>query len=208
MNRRLYRCDHDRKLAGVASGLAEYLNVDVSIVRILWIVSIFFGGFGILLYIVMALVVPLEPVGMPPSWASGASAAGTWGATAGAQPLWGPTVRTANPAGEASAEGTPADTADAQAAGTQPGAAGYPAGTGAYPTTSGWQATPHRHERRGSGFGMTFLGVALVLFGALALIDQYLPTWADQGRFLWPAFILGMGVLLVVVSMRPQEKQP
>ncbi|HEX9550877.1 MAG TPA: PspC domain-containing protein, partial [Candidatus Limnocylindrales bacterium] len=53
--RRLYRCDHDRKIAGVASGLAEYLDIDVTLIRILWVVSIFFGGLGLLLYIIMAL---------------------------------------------------------------------------------------------------------------------------------------------------------
>ena len=54
---------------------------------------------------------------------------------------------------------------------------------------------------------MAFFGGALVLFGALALVDQVLPAWADQGRFLWPAFILGFGVLLVAASMRRQQKQ-
>jgi phage shock protein PspC (stress-responsive transcriptional regulator) len=59
--RRLYRCYHDRTIAGVSSGLAEYLDIDVTLIRILWIVSIFFGGLGLLLYVIMALVVPMEP---------------------------------------------------------------------------------------------------------------------------------------------------
>ncbi len=171
MNRRLYRCDHDRKLAGVAGGIAEYFDVDVSLVRILWIVSIFFGGFGILLYIVMALIVPLEPAGMPPA---------PWGS---------------RPAGSPDADGGTSEP------GGQPVAGDAPAG---------WQygTVPHRHAgRSGSGLGMAFFGGALVLFGALALVDQVLPAWADQGRFLWPAFILGLGVLLVAVSMRRQQKQ-
>ena len=171
MNRRLYRCDHDRKLAGVAGGIAEYFDVDVSLVRILWIVSIFFGGFGILLYILMALVVPLEPVGMPPApWAS--------------RPVGSP--------------GTDSGTSED---GGQPAAGDAP---------TGWQygTAPHRHAgHAGSGLGMAFFGGALVLFGALALADQLLPGWADQGRFLWPAFILGLGVLLVAASMRRQQKQ-
>ncbi len=171
MNRRLYRCDHDRKLAGVASGIAEYFDIDVSIVRILWVVSIFFGGFGILLYIVMALVVPLEPVGMQP---------GPW-----AQPAPGSTPE---------AEG------GAPEPGTQPATGMSPAG---------WPPAPHRHANRGgSGIGMTFFGIALVLFGGLALVDQILPTWADQGRFLWPAFILALGLLLVATAVRRQQNQP
>jgi phage shock protein C len=60
--RRLTRCRHDKQLAGVASGMAEYLGMDPTVVRILWILSAFFGGFTILLYIVLAFVMPLEPV--------------------------------------------------------------------------------------------------------------------------------------------------
>jgi phage shock protein C len=73
--RRLTRCRHDKQLAGVASGMAEYLGMDPTVVRILWILSAFFGGFTILLYIVLAFVMPLEPAG-PASPASPAFPAG------------------------------------------------------------------------------------------------------------------------------------
>ena len=63
--RRLYRSRRDRQLAGVAGGMAEYLEVDPTVVRLVWILSIFLGGFGILLYIIMAFIVPLDPRGMP-----------------------------------------------------------------------------------------------------------------------------------------------
>lgn len=59
--RRLYRCRDDRRIAGVAAGVAEFFDLDPTIVRITWVLSIFFGGFTILLYAIMALVVPLEP---------------------------------------------------------------------------------------------------------------------------------------------------
>ena len=62
--RRLYRCRSDRKLAGVAAGVAEYLELDPTLVRVLWLVSICFGGFSILLYIILAFVVPPEPLAM------------------------------------------------------------------------------------------------------------------------------------------------
>ena len=63
--RRLYRCRSDRRLAGVAGGMAEYLDLDPTLVRVLWLVSIFFGGFSILLYIILAFVVPPEPLALP-----------------------------------------------------------------------------------------------------------------------------------------------
>jgi phage shock protein C len=62
MNRRLYRCRENRMLAGVAGGLAEHIGMDPSLVRLLWVVSVFFWGAGVLLYIAMAIIVPLEPL--------------------------------------------------------------------------------------------------------------------------------------------------
>jgi phage shock protein C len=62
VNRRLYRCRTDRRLAGVAAGVAEFFDLDPSLVRVLWFLSIFLGGLGVLLYIGMAIIVPLEPL--------------------------------------------------------------------------------------------------------------------------------------------------
>jgi len=62
MNRRLYRCRHDKMLAGVAAGVAEFFDLDPSLVRILFLLSIFVGGVGFFLYVAMAIIVPLEPI--------------------------------------------------------------------------------------------------------------------------------------------------
>ena len=60
---RLYRSRHDRMLAGVAGGLAEMWGADPSLVRVIWaLLVIFTGGIALLVYIVMALVVPEEPL--------------------------------------------------------------------------------------------------------------------------------------------------
>ncbi len=59
--KRLYRSRTDRQVAGVCSGLAAYLGLDVSIVRIVFIILALLGGPGLLLYIILALVVPEEP---------------------------------------------------------------------------------------------------------------------------------------------------
>jgi phage shock protein C len=63
--RRLYRSRTDRQLAGVAGGIADYLDIDPTVIRVLWVISIFFGGIGLLLYIILAFVMPLEPLGGP-----------------------------------------------------------------------------------------------------------------------------------------------
>ncbi len=61
MEKRLYRNEHDKVIAGVASGLAEYMQVDVAIVRILFVLSIFFlAGAGLLVYIVIWIAVPIN----------------------------------------------------------------------------------------------------------------------------------------------------
>ena len=62
MNRRLYRCRENRVIAGVASGVAEFFGLDPTLVRVLWFLSIFFGGVSLLLYIGLAIIVPLEPM--------------------------------------------------------------------------------------------------------------------------------------------------
>jgi phage shock protein C len=58
--RRLTRSESGRKIAGVCAGLGEYLNIDPTIVRLLFIAAIFAGGAGLILYLVMWLVVPLK----------------------------------------------------------------------------------------------------------------------------------------------------
>jgi phage shock protein C len=84
MNRRLYRCRHDRRIAGVAAGVAEYFEADPTLVRVLWFLSIFFGGLGIFVYIAMALIVPLEPLTAAEAEADAARAAAVTSDDAGA----------------------------------------------------------------------------------------------------------------------------
>ena len=63
---RLYRSRDDRMLAGVAGGVAEMLDADPSIIRIIWaLLVVLTGGIALLVYIVMAIVVPERPEGMP-----------------------------------------------------------------------------------------------------------------------------------------------
>ena len=61
MEKKLYRSKTDKKLAGVCGGLAQYFNVDSTIVRLAFILFCILGGSGVLLYIICALVVPEEP---------------------------------------------------------------------------------------------------------------------------------------------------
>jgi len=61
MYKKLYRSRKDRMIVGVCGGLARYFNIDPTIVRIVVVALIFCEGFGLLAYLIMAIVVPLEP---------------------------------------------------------------------------------------------------------------------------------------------------
>ena len=140
MNRRLYRSRENRRLGGVAAGVAEFFDLDPTLVRVLWFLSIFAGGFSILLYLGLWVIVPLEPLATD-------------------------------------------ETAVTSAIGEPEG---------------------HRHTRGGAGSGRvtTFVGIALILFGGLALVDAVLPAWADSWRYLWPLFLVGIGAVLVAGAFR------
>jgi len=58
--KRLMRRRHDRMLFGVAGGLADYLNVDPVIVRLAFVLLTFLHGWGLLIYAVLAVVMPQE----------------------------------------------------------------------------------------------------------------------------------------------------
>ena len=56
--KKLYRDPEDKKLGGVASGIAKYFGTDVAVIRILFLVFFFAGGFGLLAYIILWIAVP------------------------------------------------------------------------------------------------------------------------------------------------------
>ncbi|KUK86086.1 MAG: Phage shock protein C, PspC [candidate division TA06 bacterium 34_109] len=60
--KKLYRSRKDRKIAGVCGGIAEYFNIDSTIVRLLAVITIFFGGGGIIAYIISWIIIPEEPL--------------------------------------------------------------------------------------------------------------------------------------------------
>ena len=60
MEKRLYRSEKNKVIAGVCSGIGEYLGVDPVIVRLIWVVFTFIWGIGLLVYLVAWLIVPLK----------------------------------------------------------------------------------------------------------------------------------------------------
>ena len=61
MEKKLYKSLKDRKIAGVCGGIAEYLNIDSNVIRIIWVIFAFGFGTEILAYIICALILSDNP---------------------------------------------------------------------------------------------------------------------------------------------------
>lgn len=57
-NKKLYRIEDGKMIAGVCAGLAEYFSIDVTIVRLGWVLLTLLGGCGILAYIIALIIMP------------------------------------------------------------------------------------------------------------------------------------------------------
>ena len=60
--KKLYKSAMDKKIAGVCGGIAEYFNVDATLIRLAWVLFSLLGGSGLLAYIIAALIMPEQPV--------------------------------------------------------------------------------------------------------------------------------------------------
>ncbi|MDY3120491.1 PspC domain-containing protein [Porphyromonas somerae] len=58
MEKKLYRSNNDRMVGGVCGGIAEYFNIDSSLVRLLWVLFSLMVGSGLLAYIICLIVIP------------------------------------------------------------------------------------------------------------------------------------------------------
>lgn len=169
MSERLYRSPTDRPISGVAGGLATWLNLDPSLVRIAWVLlAIFSGGLFVVVYIVMMIVVPLPP----PGWIPRPRDSGAWAPPPGADPVegWAP----------GGGPGPGQDAGGAGGWGTPP-----PPWPGPPPSWSAPQA---------AGNAGLVVGVVLVLLGGWFLIDDYVRI---DWNLLWPVAVIVLGGLLI-----------
>ncbi len=65
MYKKLYRSNTDKMIGGVSGGIAEYFEIDPTIVRILFVLAVFFGGGGLIAYIILWIIVPEKPYVFP-----------------------------------------------------------------------------------------------------------------------------------------------
>jgi len=61
--KKLYRDEHHKMIGGVCKGLADYFDIDVSIIRALFLLTLILKGGGVIIYIVLMIVLPKKPYG-------------------------------------------------------------------------------------------------------------------------------------------------
>ena len=166
-------------LAGVAGGVAETLDVDPSLVRIVWaLLAIFTGGIAFIVYIVMAIVVPEAPRGFGAPWTAGSPDSGP---AAAPQP-------NVMPGAAGPSDPTPAG---------QPSSSSW---------TSEREArrSARRARRRDSGDpgrGGLIAGLILIIIGGVFLVREFVP-WFDW-HLWWPVGLIALGGLLLVIALLP-----
>ena len=219
MRERLYRSRDDRVLAGVCGGVAEWLDIDPSLVRIVFALLVITGGIGLLLYIVMAIVVPEEPYYVPtPAPPGGPGPVGSSaesGSPAGSSDSAAAHAAAAGAAGAGMATGAAA-AGSATGTGTSQGptGAGSAPMTGAYPP-SAWMTEREarraaRRDARGQRradhdgrAGLIFGGI-LVLIGVWFLVRRYIPAF--DGDFLGPIILIGIGAIVLAGALRRNDE--
>ena len=61
MEKKLYRSKTNKKILGVCGGIAEYFDIDATIIRLILVLAVLFAGVGVLAYLIAALVIPNQP---------------------------------------------------------------------------------------------------------------------------------------------------
>jgi phage shock protein C len=221
MDKRLYRSRSDRMISGVCGGIADYFGIDPTIVRLATVALLFVtSGAVILIYIVMAIVVPEQPAeGEPDSpramtseeisagargfgrdvqTAANKIVGGTAGGAAAASGA-GPTEAAATATDDADAS---ADVAESPVSSREPAAA--PGPDAPSPETPAPSA-PATSGRRSTTTGALLIGVLLIAFGLLVFVQR--AVGVDFMSVVWRLFVPGVIILLgVLILLRALRK--
>lgn len=179
MERKLYRDEYHKKIAGVCAGLAEYFSVDVAIVRVLFVLALILHGGGLLVYIILWIALPKKLYGFN-------------------DPTVDYKVPPQTPGGEFK------DTYQNNPYGGNPWKGNpwndNPFGGNPFPREP-YTAMPPRSR---STTGLIF-GLVLIVLGASLLINEFdlIPYW-DMAQ-LWPCLLVVIGGALIFSG---QQKKP
>ena len=163
MERRLYRSRSERMIWGVCGGLGQYFDVDPTIVRVIMVLLVLANGLGILAYLVLAIVMPLE-----------------------------------NTRAHSPEDRVKENVEDIKQTTMELGAEVRSAFTGqSEPSTVSNEDTSGTQYRR-----RVFIGVFLIVLGAILLVGTLnLVDWLQWYK-LWPLAIVAVGLVLVLAARR------
>jgi phage shock protein PspC (stress-responsive transcriptional regulator) len=177
MDKKLYRDEYHKKIAGVCAGLAEYFNIDVAIVRVVFVLALIFHGGGGLIYIIFWIVLPKKPFVIDP----------------GVDYRVPPASPGGNPFGNTTVSGTPYQN---QPFSNQP-----------FQNQPFQNQPFQNQPRNTTSLVAIVFGVVLIIIGGSILLDDFdiLPDW-DFER-LWPAvlIVIGAGIMLSGERKKPWE---
>jgi len=208
VNDRLYRSVDDRVIAGVCGGLAVRMGIDPSLVRIGYaILTIVTGIFPlVVLYVIMAAVVPPEPTGF-----GGIGRAPAAGAMPGwtppppgsdAMPGWTPPGAATGAAPTDPTAAWPADPSARPETAAGPAGQGPAPGSPTVPTAAEpWRAARRRdgRGRQGDALPAVIAGIGLVGLGLYLLLRDVLDVdWS----VVWPAALIGLGCVVLIAAFR------
>lgn len=183
MENRLLRNEYDKVIAGVSSGLAAYMQVDVTIIRLLFVLStIFLVGTGVVVYLVMWIIVPVnnDPAGRYAKFADYFKRQ----RSTGFNPPPPPPPFTQGPAEPA---------AENPAANPAPGA-------GDWQNPVDFKTLPKNNET-----GRMIGGLFMLVIGIYFLLNEFdiIPYWFSM-RKLWPLVFVAIG-LSFILKAKPRS---
>lgn len=219
--KKLYRSRRSKMIGGVAAGLAEYLSIDVTLMRLLFVLLGLALPNFVLAYLIAWLIIPEEPRQSdsgqtpghggtePASCQPHSGSQGSGPASGGSLPPTANEILAASgklPA-EAGGDGTcaaePSSCTGESTPGRQPPAPSSTVGPeGAQPERSTRSDGDHAADRN-----KQFFGYALVIVGALALLQRWIPGLIlgfpiRMIRTWWPALLILAGLAVVVGAIR------
>jgi phage shock protein C len=182
MEKRLYRDEYRKKVAGVCAGLSEYFTVDVAIVRLIFVVACFIHGIGILPYIVLWIVLPKKP-----------------------HPFMDPTVDYTVPPQNPTME----DSGTSGSGQFSSGSFQNRPFTN-QPFTNQPFSQPYTNQpfppKRGPSTATVIIGTVLIMVGGLILLEQ-LDIWPDWEYWkLWPIVPITVGLILMISGGTGKKK--
>lgn len=183
MDKRLFRNEHDKVVAGVSSGIAEYMEVDVTIIRLLFVLStIFLVGTGVLVYLVMWIVVPANN--------NPAARYSKFNDFFAEQQV--PPAGAANNPESGQNTGT-----------TETGIPNWTSSSFEEAKFKARQASDFKMVNKNSDTGRTVGGLFLLVIGIYFLMNEFdiIPYWFRLGK-LWPLVFVAIGISFIAKSKR------